>query len=568
MVMKHLRPAALAALLLILFWVPSSSAQTPTTIQGDWAGGSDLFQTPAFLYFRFAQTESGLNGLTNVQAWRVFNRALTNVRFESSQVHFEFPSTTGVPFVGDGELKTGVIQGTIRRGEQKGKFHLIRLAKVDRLLYDKYVGAYRFSDPKQAGRTKLGLVTYGALGHLRFVDSETGSTQGLFPLSEDKFFFASAVAGSPSPDVATWSFAGSHKGEVTASIVRIKGQPDQTGARTELYMQDRLHIRSGNALLAATLVLPGTKGKHPVVVFVPGSQALSRDESAPFREFDALISNGIGILIYDKRGTGESTGDWQQESFEGLADDALAAVALLKKRRDINPQQIGVWGFSQGANIAPLVASRSRSIAFVIMTSGGAITPREAEMNEQLARMRAQKMSEEEMKEAVAFMRLQFDAVRSQQGWERFQATIPQVREKKWYRYTWGGLPRDYWQWKWWVPIVDFDPIPLLKQVKVPVLAMFGAADQFTPPEIISGFTAKIEAALRAGGNRDVTTKIFANADHDISVKLENGQWAAPPDYHSTLVHWILQRTMPGIRAHAVGQVVGNQISRHYFFLL
>lgn len=549
--MKQLHPAVLAVVLLILFTVPSS-AQTPTTIQGDWAGGSDLFQNPAFLHFRFAQTESGLNGVTNVQAWRVFNRALTNVRVESAQVHFEFPSTTGVPFVADGELENGVIQGTIRRGEQKGKFHLIRLAKVDRVLYDKYVGAYRFPDAKQAGKTKLGLVTYGALGHLRFVDSETGSTQGLFPLSEDKFFFGGAVAGSPSPDVATWSFARNQKGEVTASIVRFKGQPDQTGARTELYKQERLTIRHGNISLAATLVLPGTKGRHPVVVFVPGSQALSRDESAPFREFDALISNGIGILIYDKRGTGESNGNWQQESFEGLADDALAGVALLKRRRDINPQQIGVWGFSQGANIAPLAASHSRSIAFVIMTSGGAITMPEAEMNEQLARMRAQKMSEEEMKEAVAFMRLQFDAVRSQQGWERFEAAIPQVREKRWYRYTWGGMPRDYWQWKWWVPIVDFDPIPALKKVKVPVLAMFGAADQFTPPETISVFTAKIEAALRAGGNKDVTTKIFPNADHDMSVKLENGQWAAPPDYHSTLTSWILKRTnvRPGSRDH------------------
>jgi uncharacterized protein len=542
MIMKHLRPAGLALVLLILFSVPSI-AQTPATIQGDWAGGSDLFQNPAFLFFWFAQTESGLNGVTNVQAWRVSNRPLTNVRVESSHVHFEFPSTTGVPFVADGELKDGVIQGTIRRGQQKGKFHLIRLAKVDRVLYNKYVGAYRFPDAKQPGKTKLGLVTYGALGHLRFVDSESGSTQGLFPLSEDKFFFAGAVAGSPSPDAATWSFARNQKGEVTASIVRFKGQPDQTGARTELYKQERLTIRHGNISLAATLVLPGTKARHPVVVFVPGSQALSRDESAPFREFDALISNGIGILIYDKRGTGESNGNWQQESFEGLADDALAGVALLKKRRDINPQQIGVWGFSQGATVAPLAASRSRSIAFVIMTSGGAITMPEAEMNEQLMRMRAQKMSEDEMKEAVAFMALQFDAVRSEQGWERFQAAIPQAREKKWYRYTWGGLPRDHWQWNWWVPVVDFDPIAALKKVKVPVLAMFGAADQFTPPETISVFTANIEAALRAAGNRDVTTKIFPKADHDISLKLENGQWAAPPDYHSTLTSWILKRT-------------------------
>ena len=543
MVMKHLHTAGLAVVLLILFCAPSSSAQTVVSIQGDWVGGSDLFQPPAFIHFRFAQTGSGLSGVANIQTWRVSNRALASISFESSRIHFEFPSTTGVPFVGDGELASGVIQGTIRRGDQKGKFHLIQVAKVDRLLYDKYVGAYRFPDPQQAGKTKLSLVTYGSLGHLRWVDLETGNTAGLFPVSEDKFVFAFSVVSSPSPDVATWSFERNKKGEVTASIVRIKGQPDQTGARTELYKQERLTIRHGNISLAATLVLPGTKGRHPVVVFVPGSQALSRDESAPFREFDTLISNGIGILTYDKRGTGESNGDWQQESFEGLADDALAGVALLKKRRDINSQQIGVWGFSQGGSIAPLAATRSRSIAFVIITSGGATTMPEAEMNEQLARMRVQKLSEEEMKEAVAFMGLQFDAVRSPQGWERFQAAIPQAREKKWYRYTWGGLPKDYWQWKWWRPVVDYDPIPVLKKVKVPVLAMFGAADQFTLPEKISGFVATIEAALRAGGNKDVTTKIFPNADHDLSVKLENGQWAAPPYYHSTLTNWILKRT-------------------------
>jgi pimeloyl-ACP methyl ester carboxylesterase len=541
--MKYLHTAGLAVVLLILFFAPSSLAQTPASIQGDWVGGSDLFQSPAFIHFRFAETKSGTSGVANVQAWRVFNRALTTVRFESSRVHFELPSTTGVPFVGDGELASGVIQGTIRRGDQKGKFHLIQVAKVDRRLYDKYVGAYGFSDPKQPGKTKLSLITYGALGHLRWVDLETGNTTGLFPVTEDKFVFASAVASSPATDVATWSFERNQKGEVTASTVRVKGQSDQSGSRTQLYRQERLTIRHGNTSLAATLVLPGTKGKHPVIVFVPGSQALSRDESAPFREFGALISNGIGILIYDKRGTGESNGDWQVESYDGLADDALAGVALLKSRRDINPRQIGVWGFSQGASIAPLAASRSKNIAFVIMTSGGAVAPPQAEMDEQLARMRVQKMSAEEMKEAVAFMRLQFDAVRSQLGWERFQAAIPEGREKKWYRYTWGGMPKDYWQWKWWIPIVDFDPIPVLKKVKVPVLAMFGAADQFTLAENISVFTAKIEAALRDGGNRDVTTKIFPNADHDMSVKLENGQWAAPPDYHSTLTSWILKRS-------------------------
>ena len=538
--MKRLATTGLFALLFCIFCAPSNAAQD--ALDGDWVGGSNLFQNPVFVQVRFVPTATGIGGVTNVQLWRVSNRPLTNVRIETSKVHFEFPSTTGVPFVADGQLKDGVIQGTIRRGEQQGNFHLIRVAKVDRKLYDKYVGAYQFPDPKQAGKSQLHLVTYGALGHLRWVNLETGDTTALFPSSNDKFFFAGSVVGSPSVDSAVWSFETDKDGEVTRSVVRVKGQSDQIGSRTNLYKQEQVSIRSGNTTLAATLVMPATKGRHPAVVFAPGSSALSRDESSPFREFHPLISNGIALLVYDKRGTGLSGGDWQQASFEDLATDVLAGVTYLKNRKEINPRQIGVWGFSQGGSIAPLAASRSKDISFVIMASGGSVTNEEAEIGDQVARMKRQKLSEDQIKEAVAFMRLQFDAAYSPDGWERFQAAIPAAQNKPWVNRTWARIPKDDWWWRWWRMNGGYDPAPVLKEIKVPVLVLFGAADQLVPPGAIDGVAARAEAALKQGRNKDVTVKIFPNADHDLSVRLDNGQSVAPPDYHSTLTSWILNR--------------------------
>ena len=538
--MKRLAMTSLLALLFCMFCAPSNAAQD--ALEGDWVGGSNLFQNPVFLQVRFVPTATGIGGVTNVQLWRVSNRPLTNIRIETSQVHFEFPSTTGVPFVADGQLKNGVIQGTIRRGEQQGNFHLIRVAKVDRKLYDKYVGAYQFPDPKQAGKTQLHLVTYGSLGHLRWVNLETGDTTALFPSSEDKFFFAGSVIGSPSPDAATWSFETNKDGEVTRSVVRVKGQPDQIGSLTNLYKQEQVDIRTGTTFLAATLVMPATKGKHPAVVFAPGSSALSRDESSPFREFQPLVGNGIALLIYDKHGTGGSSGDWRQQSFEDLAGDVLAGVAYLKNRKEINPRQIGVWGFSQGGWIAPLAASRSKDIAFVIMASGGGVTDEEAEINDQVARMQVQKLSDEEIKEAVAFMRLQFEAAYSPEGWQRFQAAIPAAQNKPWVNRTWAKIPKDDWWWQWWRMNGRYDPAPVLRKIKVPVLVLFGAADQLAPPGAIAEIAARAEAALKQGGNKDVIVKIFPNANHDLSVKLDSGQWVAPPDYHSTLTSWILKQ--------------------------
>ena len=105
------------------------------------------------------------------------------------------------------------------------------------------------------------------------------------------------------------------------------------------------------------------------------------------------------------------------------------------------------------------------------MQSGGGISSPQAEINEQVARMQAQKMTSKEIQEAISFMNLQFDAVRSSAGWDKFQAAIPAAKEKKWYRYTWGGLPKDNWLWKWWIPVVDYDPAIALQKVKVPVLS-------------------------------------------------------------------------------------------------
>ena len=381
-----------------------------------------------------------------------------------------------------------------------------------------------------------------ARGHLRWLDLNTGDTNGLFPMSENKFFFAFSVINSPSPQNMTWEFETSPQGEVTRSIVRVQGQPDRVGLPAKTYRQELLNIRNGKETLAATLIMPAAKGKHPVTIFVPGSGALSRDESAPFREFDTFIKNGVGLLIYDKRGTGLSSGDWQRQSFDELASDVLAAVALLKRRKDVDTRRIGAWGFSQGGSIAPLAASRSKDIAFLIIASGGGVTPPQAEINEQVARMRAQKLSQAEIDEAIAFMKLQFDLVRNPARWEEFQAAAQKVKDKKWYRYTWGGLPKDHWQWNWWKPVVDFDPAIPFSRIKIPVLLMFGALDQYTPSETVPQFVETISTALAKGGNRDVTSRIFPNADHDLSVKLEGGRFSAPPDYHELISTWLKHR--------------------------
>ena len=427
------------------------------------------------------------------------------------------------------------------RGNTQGTLHLIHVFKADRKLFDEYVGAYEFPDPKQGGRRTLHLITYGALGYLRWVDLQTGNTTALYPVSNNKFFFGASVVGQPSTDVATWGFERSEKGEIV-STVRIQGQPEQQSTKTNIYQQEQVTLRNGDVTLAATLLKPGTGGKHPAVVYIPGSGGdyTSRDSSL-YREYHQLISNGIAVLIYDKRGSGASTGDWRESSFESLGEDALAGVAYLKSRKDINAKQIGVWGFSQGATIAPYAASRSKDVAFVIMMGGGAIPGAEAEKNEQLAAMRKGGLTDEEIKEALAFIDLQFEAVKSPAGMKRFEAEIPRAQKARWVGHTWVNLPKDHWLWQWWTFVINHDPSRVLESVKVPVLAMWGGGDSLTVPEGIREMLAKTEQSLKKGGNKNVTTKIFPGAEHDLTVKGSNEQVPAP-GFHELLVSWLRQQ--------------------------
>jgi dipeptidyl aminopeptidase/acylaminoacyl peptidase len=97
---------------------------------------------------------------------------------------------------------------------------------------------------------------------------------------------------------------------------------------------------------------------HPAVIFVHGSGAADRESNRFYA--DLFARHGIATLIYDKRGVGASTGDWRYVHLNDLAEDALAGVQLLKCRKDINPNQIGIFGGSQGGGWLrlPLLAQR------------------------------------------------------------------------------------------------------------------------------------------------------------------------------------------------------------------
>ena len=83
--------------------------------------------------------------------------------------------------------------------------------------------------------------------------------------------------------------------------------------------------------------------------------------------FERADGAGIAVLRYDDRGVGGSTGSVARSTTSDFADDALAGIARLLERADIDPGRIGLVGHSEGAAVASLAASRSDAVRFAVL---------------------------------------------------------------------------------------------------------------------------------------------------------------------------------------------------------
>lgn len=322
-------------------------------------------------------------------------------------------------------------------------------------------------------------------------------------------------------------------GKGTFSLKRVAAQPLS-------FRQEEVSFSNGSVTLSGTLLLPLTKAPYPAVVFLHGAGAEGRFGSRFLAEY--FTRQGIATLIYDKRGVGKSTGDWKQSTFDDLAGDAIAGISFLQQRKEINARKIGIYGHSQGGMIAPLIASRSKDVAFVISGAGSAVPLHEAEVNSITNQVRAKGISGNDLAEATVFIKLLVEVLRTGQGWEQFDAATEKARNEKWYPML-HVPPKDNWFWSYYKRIADYNAADYWQQVKVPVLVIYGERDMYVP---IAQSISSIDRALNKAGNDDYTIIMLPRASHAFNIESEPGQafewWHMASGFPDLLTAWINQR--------------------------
>ena len=280
--------------------------------------------------------------------------------------------------------------------------------------------------------------------------------------------------------------------------------------------------------LAGTLTLPKKEGLFPVVILISGSGPQNRDEELlghkPFLVLsDYLTRNGIAVLRYDDRGTALSKGDFKTATSADFATDVESAIAYLKTRNEINKNKIGLMGHSEGGLIAPMVASKSKDVAFIVLLAGPGIQGDKLLLLQQKLIGKASGVSDEDLQKNELINRKVFDIVNKSTNLEQLNIDltnyIKQTLKDNLDAEKPAGMSDDdivklevkQIATPWMQYFIKYNPAPSLGKVKCPVFAINGEKDLQVPPkENLEG----IKKALSKGGNKKVITKELPNLNH------------------------------------------------------
>jgi alpha-beta hydrolase superfamily lysophospholipase len=256
------------------------------------------------------------------------------------------------------------------------------------------------------------------------------------------------------------------------------------------YTAEHIALRTpAGVTLAGTLTMPRhrTGARVPAVVLITGSGAQDRDAAVPmiagyrpFRQFaDTLSRRGIAVLRLDDRGVGGSDRGPAIATTADFADDIRAALAWLRARADVDSTRLGLVGHSEGGIIAPMVAATDPRLRGIVLIAGQSRTGRAiSAYQRRYAIEHDRTIPVARRADALARSDRAVDSVFAIPGWLRFWA--------------------------------DYDPLPTARRVRVPTLILQGETDR----QVTADQATELAAALRAGGNQNVTLRTFPRMNH------------------------------------------------------
>lgn len=405
---------------------------------------------------------------------------------------------------------------------------------------DIYCGNYRIDTDHFLGVDRF--IMDDGTAALLLSDYSTGVVRRLFRVSDNRFVMGAGF-NQASPAELHVDFVKDEHGQVRSATLRYADGASKLAPRVA-QQSIEVSFDSKDAKLAGTLITPASPGPHPGIVLLHGSGPLTRYSFGPYPHFFASL--GFAVLVYDKRGTGKSTGvrlDASTGPVEGvgfypeaLLNDASAALHFMQSQPQIDRKQIGFWGSSEGGMLALQLAARSKELAFAINSSGFVGQLWEPVRFQIPKVLRGNGASEDEIRQQMTLIDLWQQAASTGKGWDRFQAEKDKLAAKgisffQAYRQHTDSLEEALWDWD---HILSFDSSIALKHVNCPVLGLFGELDPLTNVAVTA---PRMKNILESSGQTDFLVKVIPNAGHSLAEMPSHARMA--PGVFETIKEWL-----------------------------
>ena len=333
-------------------------------------------------------------------------------------------------------------------------------------------------------------------------------------------------------------------------------QNDADGFPSFAYPTLPVSFSNGEVKLSGLIMKPEGKGPFPAVVILHGAEGATHNEPAFRVHANAFVRGGFAVLTFDKRGSGKSSGDLDTSDFENLAGDALAAVAHLRTRDDVNPEAIGFLGRSEGGWISCLAASRDQRIKFAIMSSGAAIRPVEQVRYWMRGLFKRKGASAADIEAAMAAREAQWEYYRRvarDPGWGRSNKGLRERDARDVQLDAFRKIAVEFGKQSVASPAkrtpeffsaftrkMDFDPQPALMTMRASLMAVIGADEDVVEPAT----TIATLEFLKSNGH-DVTVKVLPKVGHPLIIMTPVGP-RYPEDYPEFTVRWAAETVRKG----------------------
>jgi dipeptidyl aminopeptidase/acylaminoacyl peptidase len=318
-------------------------------------------------------------------------------------------------------------------------------------------------------------------------------------------------------------------------------------AATPTVVSQEVHFANAGADLVGTVYLPNIGDHLPAVVVLHHAGAATR-EAALYRHLrEGLPTLGFAVLIYDRRGSGQSSGSLRGVDYETLADDGVAGQHALAKLSRIDPAKIGFWGLSQGGWLAVLAAGRSQDAAFAISVSAPLVNADEQMQFATSNLLTARGFSQEDVREMLETRRAWTGYLRGTNPRVLAIDALTKAQSKPWFDLTYMPKVSDLTNDPAMRRKMDDDPVAAVLKAKVPLLFLYGGSDPWVP-------VAESMQRLRAlsGQLHNIESAIIANANHELmfpvketmQVDADTNRNDAPqsPTYFILLGSWLSRR--------------------------